>query len=109
MGKFSRDKGGREERSIVNTWQDAGFAAERVPLSGAAGGSFGGDVQIPILNLDRKFESKLRANGFKQVYAWLDDNYGLFLRSDRNQRLVVLRETDFQALCKAAESGKGAA
>ena len=37
----------RVERSIVAALQRAGFAAERVPLSGAAGGRFAGDVVIP--------------------------------------------------------------
>lgn len=103
MGKFSRDKGAREERSIVNAWQVIGYAAERVPLSGAAGGRFSGDVDIPILNVDRKFEAKLRADGFKQIYSWLGEHFGLFLRADNKPRLVVLRELDFQALCMAAE------
>ena len=103
MGKFSRDKGAREERSIVNAWQAIGYAAERVPLSGAAGGRFSGDVDIPILNVNRKFEAKLRADGFKQIYSWLGEHFGLFLRADNKPRLVVLRELDFQALCMAAE------
>ena len=104
MGKMQRNKGAREERLIVNTWQEAGFASERVPLSGAAGGSFKGDVTIPILGTDRVFEAKVRANGFKQLYSWLDDNFGLFVRSDRNPRLVVLREDDLISIVKAADS-----
>jgi Holliday junction resolvase len=35
-GRASRQKGNRTERAIVRALQDAGFAAERVPLSGAA-------------------------------------------------------------------------
>ena len=103
MGKASRDKGSREERAIVNTWQEAGMAAERIPLSGAAGGSFKGDVTIPILGEDRTFEAKVRADGFKQLYSWLDDNFGLFVRSDRNPRLVVLREGDLIAILRNAD------
>ena len=33
-GKKPRDKGNRAERAIVRFFQDRGFAAERVPLSG---------------------------------------------------------------------------
>ena len=103
-GLKSRRKGQNEERAIVNTWQDAGQAAERVPLSGAAGGSFSGDVTIPLLGEDRVFEAKVRANGFRQIYDWLGDNFGLFIRSDRNPRLVVLREADLIEMIRCADS-----
>jgi Holliday junction resolvase len=36
MGRASRQKGNRTERAIVRLLQEHGFAAERVPLSGAA-------------------------------------------------------------------------
>ena len=100
MGKASRDKGGREERLLVHLFQDAGVAAERIPLSGAAGGSFGGDLTIPVLGADWRFEAKVRANGFKQTYDWLGSNKGLFIRSDRNPALVVLRVSDFIDIIK---------
>src|SRR5262245_29699096 len=48
-GPASRDKGNRAERAIVRLLQERGFAAERVPLSGAARGRFNGDVSIPLL------------------------------------------------------------
>ena len=106
MGKMQRDKGAREERAIVNYWQHFGYAAERVPLSGAAGGSFKGDVTIPFLNKDNVFEAKLRGNGFRQIYDWLDDNYGLFIRADCKPRLVVIPEDKFRELVQAAEGKK---
>jgi hypothetical protein len=98
VGKFSRDKGAREERAIVNCWRGVGFSAERVPLSGASGGSFAGDIQIKIEGEIRVFEAKLRSKGFSQIYDWLRDHYGLFIRADNRDRLVVMRETDFQEL-----------
>jgi hypothetical protein len=39
-GRRSRDKGARVERAIVHALQAGGFAAERVPLSGAVGGRY---------------------------------------------------------------------
>jgi Holliday junction resolvase len=41
----SRDKGNRIEREMVHRHLDNGIFAERVPLSGSAGGSFSGDLR----------------------------------------------------------------
>lgn len=90
MGRASRDKGARAERAIVRALQDAGFASERVPLSGAARGRFGGDVSVPLLGVDRRVEVKARANGFRQLYDWLAGADFLIVRADRREPLVVL-------------------
>jgi Holliday junction resolvase len=52
-GARFRQKGNRTERAIVRLLQDHGFAAERVPLSGAASERFGGDISVPLLGVDR--------------------------------------------------------
>ena len=91
MGKKSRTKGQRNECAIVNLLKDAGLPAERVPLSGAAGGQFAGDI---VVN-GKRFEAKIRASGFKQIYEWLGDHRGLFIRSDRRELLIVLRAADW--------------
>jgi hypothetical protein len=102
MGKASRDKGLRFERSLVHACQDQGIGAERIPLSGAAGGSFCGDVSIPVQGTDRKVECKTKAGGrgFKQIYGWLGSNYALAVKQDRDETLIVLRLTDFLTLAK---------
>jgi hypothetical protein len=51
-GRASRDKGNRLERSVVKLLQDNGIGAERVPLSGSAGGSYSGDISVPCLGRD---------------------------------------------------------
>lgn len=107
MGKASRDKGLRFERALVNTCQEVGLAAERIPLSGAAGGSFCGDVSIPIQGQDRKIECKSRKAGFKQLYDWLPGNYALAVKHDRADTLVVLRLSDFLALAKLPADAMG--
>ena len=89
-GKASRRKGHRAERAIVRLLQDKGFAAERVPLSGSAGGSYVGDLTVPVLGADRVVEVKVRANGFRELYGWLTDRDILIVRADRKQPLVVL-------------------
>src|SRR5438045_8503931 len=70
-GRASRDKGNRAERAIVKFLQDRGFAAERVPLSGSAGGSYLGELTVPVIGVDRVVEVKCRADGFRELYRWL--------------------------------------
>ena len=89
-GRASRDKGNRAERAIVKFLQERGFAAERVPLSGSAGGSYLGDLTVPVLNVDRVVEVKVRAKGFRELYRWLEERDILIVRADRSEPLVVL-------------------
>lgn len=102
-GAHSRNKGARFERAIVHAFQDAGIAAERIPLSGAAGGKFAGDVTAPILGRDRIFECKKRADGFAEIYRWLAANYGVVLSRDRAEPLIAIRLADFVELAIAAD------
>jgi Holliday junction resolvase len=89
-GRSPRQKGNRVERAIVRLLQDAGFAAERIRLSGSAGGSFAGDITIPLLNVDRTAEVKARATGFQQIYRWLDGNDLLIVKADRAEPIVII-------------------
>lgn len=95
MGKRERDKGARIEREIVHRHEEMGVHAQRVPLSGAAGGRFSGDVDVYVMGLDAApfvTEVKARANasGFKSIKQWLGENDALFLREDGEDPLVVL-------------------
>jgi hypothetical protein len=102
MGKFSRMKGYRGEAGIVNALKAAGIVeAQRIPLSGGAGGQFSGDIAIG----PRRYESKVRADGFKQLYAALADHDGLFVNADRKQLLVVLPFREFVRLMKGGSNG----
>jgi len=80
-GRGARQKGNRLERALVRALQGAGFAAERVPLSGAARGRFGGDLSVPLLGIDRRVEVKSRGSGFKQLYEWLNGADLLIVRA----------------------------
>ena len=103
MGKASRDKGARTERECVHILQDAGLAAERVPLSGAAGGRFSGDISVPVLGVDRLGEVKCRADGFKAIYQWLAENDFLVLKADNKPALVVFRLAEMAKLVSEAD------
>jgi Holliday junction resolvase len=105
-GRRSRDKGDRAERTIVRLFQEYGFAAERVPLSGAARGRFGGDVSVPLLGIDRRVEVKVRGNGFRKIYGWLDGADVLVVRADRSEPLVILPLRLAVEIARIAESNK---
>lgn len=103
-GKSPRQKGDRFERECVNFLCANGLFAERVPLSGAAGGSFDSDVQVSLYKPGRgehdihKFECKIRQRAWLDLYQWLEGNFGLFIRRDKGEALVVLRLKDFAEL-----------
>ncbi len=95
MSRASRDKGARAEREIVHRHRELGVHAERVPLSGAAGGRFSGDVEVYSFGTDEdplvtEVKARRQAAGFKMIEAWLGGNDALFLRRDRADPLVVL-------------------
>jgi hypothetical protein len=104
-GRASRDKGNRLERAIVKLLQDRGLGAERVPLSGSAGGSYSGDLTVPILGRDLVVETKARANGFARLYSWLEDRDVLIVKADRRDALVVLPLHLAAEIAAAAERG----
>ena len=94
MGKMSRDEGARRERELVNIFKDNNIHAERVPLSGAAGGRFSGDVDVYINGKNEQplvAELKARASGsgFVTLEKWLGENDLLVLWRDRQEPLVV--------------------
>jgi Holliday junction resolvase len=102
-GHAPRDKSGRMERAIVRLAQDTGFGAERVPLSGSAGGRYSGDISIPLLGVDRLIECKARANGFTRLYDWLQGRDALILKADRKDALLVVPLRLALAVAWAAE------
>ena len=97
MGKSQRDKGYRVENEARKKLEAHGLDAYRVPLSGGA--SIKGDVVIrkgdPLPADEWTLEIKARANGFKQIYKWLEDADALVLKADRQKELVVLDMDDF--------------
>jgi Holliday junction resolvase len=108
-GRRSRDKGNRLERAIVKALQAHGLAAERVPLSGAARGRFGGDVSVPLFGVDRRIEVKARRNGFGGIYKALGDHDFLVIKRDRGEPLFVLRLKLGAEIAVVAELGRAGA
>jgi len=64
-GRSSRSKGLRAEREAAALLP----GGRRVPLSGGMGGEWSCD----LLDRDgRRYEVKVRADGFRQIYDWLE-------------------------------------
>jgi Holliday junction resolvase len=68
-----------------------GIAAVRVPLSGAVGGRFAGDIVLPVMGRDLCVGVKARADGFRELYCWLAERDVLIVKADRQEPLVVVR------------------
>jgi Holliday junction resolvase len=105
-GRASRQKGDRFERAIVRLLQAAGLGAERVPLSGSAGGKYSGDLTVPVLGVDRTVECKSRKDGFRELYSWLQARDVLIIKADRRDALVVLPLRLAAEIAVAAERRK---
>jgi hypothetical protein len=101
-GRRSRSKGVRVERSIVNALQATGIGAVRVPLSGAVGGRFAGDIVLPLMGRDLFVEVKARADGFRELYSWLTNRDVLVVKADRQEPLVVVRLSLAAEIAKVA-------
>lgn len=101
MGKASRDKGARRERELVLRARSAGLPAERVPLSGAAGGSFTDDVVVA----GKRVEVKARANGegFATLERWKGEADALVLWRDRAEPQVLISLSDWLRLLAEKE------
>ncbi len=97
-----RQKGDRFERQVVDLLNSVRLDAQRVPLSGAAGGHYGGDISFAWFSERAKGECKVRggADGFKTIYEWLEGNDVLFTKADRKKPLVVMRLEDFMDLMR---------
>lgn len=86
----SKRKGSGFEREIVQHLKARGFAAERVPLSGGAGGSYTGDIAVVIHGAIRKLECKIRTREFSRLYGYLGNNFAVVVRDKRTPPLVIM-------------------
>ena len=84
--RASRRKGAAEERAMVRYLQARGFAAEKSSRAGYRGP----DLTVPLLGIERVVEVKCRANGFRELYAWLTDRDILIVRANRREPLCIL-------------------
>jgi len=103
---MSRDKGARIERELVHLHQDAGIPASRVPLSGAAGGAYSGDLRV--CDLVAEVKGRKDGNGFTMLERWLGGHHMLFLKRDRQRPMVLLPWSTYITLMHAYQSQRTA-
>jgi len=86
-GRRSRNKGARTERAIAKALQANGLAAVKVSRAYQPGH----DIVVPVAGRDLSVEVKARADGFRELYGWLDGRDVLIVKADRPAPLVVVR------------------
>ena len=108
-GKKSRDKGARGERMFCQEVKDRGLNSYRIPLSGAMR-NFDNDVIIETDFSPLEGEVKLRANGFSQLYKFLQPTKTagkppdfLAVKQDRQDFLVVITLDNYVKLLKGEQ------
>jgi Holliday junction resolvase len=97
-GRRSRDKGARTERAIAKALQANGLAAVKVSRAYQPGH----DIVLPLVGRDLYLEVKARADGFRELYGWLEGRDVLIVKVDRQEPLVIVR------MSLAAEVANGA-
>jgi|TARA_B110000091_G_C13371253_1_gene292291 Holliday junction resolvase len=101
-GRASSSKGYRGEKQVQAQIAAHGHACRRVPLSGAAQG-WPGDLVIDLPDAQGLIvECKVRADGFRQLYQWLEGADVLTVKADRRPALAVLDLDTYSALLAKA-------
>jgi len=100
MPNRNRQRGDRDERAVVELLISHGQSAQRVPLSGAAGGEFSGDVRAVINGTQVSIECKVRkeGTGFGLLERWLAGHDILTVKRPRQDRLVVMTDKTFMKI-----------
>jgi Holliday junction resolvase len=87
IDRRSRNKGARTEHAITKVLQASGFAAVKV----SRGYRPGHDIVVPLMGRNLYLEVKARADGFRELYGWLDGRDVLIVKADRQEPLVIVR------------------
>jgi len=101
MSSRSKAKGSAYELEVVRKHREMGVAAEKMPLSGALGGKYAGDIKL--FNGGMRGECKRRKKGFTTLYKALAQDGGndiCFVRDDNQETLVVMPWETYQEFLK---------
>jgi hypothetical protein len=101
-GRSLKRKGNRVERELVRLLCELGLPCVRVPLSGAIGGVWAGDIHLELYGRTHRIEVKARRE-FRTLQQWLGTNELLILKADRQDPLVLMPVRLFAELATAAQ------
>jgi hypothetical protein len=98
IGRASKQKGYRVELQFAKL-----IGGKRVYKSGALG-KLGSELVGDVEGLGMKWEVKVRANGFKRFYSWLEEWDAVCLRTSGEETLVLMAlDTFVEALLKPVD------
>jgi hypothetical protein len=86
-GRRSRDKGARIERAIAEVLRANGFAAAKISRAYQPGH----DIVLSLNGRDLCLEVTAKADGFRDMYRWLEGRDVRIVKADRQEPLVILR------------------
>jgi hypothetical protein len=89
MSSAAKNKGSRVEREIRDAHLKVGIPAKKMPLSGALGGEYAGDLLIAN-KLRAEVKARKSGKGFAMIQKWLGPNDLLFLRENHDTPKVVM-------------------
>jgi hypothetical protein len=104
-GRSAKCKGDRVERELVQLLCELGLPCSRVPLSGAIGGAYSGDIDLELHGRIVKIQVKARRQ-FRTLYQWLGSQQLLILKGDHCNPLVVMPIRLFAELATAARKAR---
>jgi len=97
-GRKSKDKGYRHENQTAKRWRAKGLDCVRMPLSGALGGQWAGDLRATICGRELVIQLKALADGWKGIYSAIRNHDCLIIKADHEDPLVVMPEALFLSL-----------
>jgi Holliday junction resolvase len=100
-GRSSKRKGSRVELELVKMHLAEGIPASKVPLSGAAGGEWSGDIHLCGKRMIAEVKSRKNGDGFSVMEGWLEGNDVLILKRDRSEPFVALNWSTYITLMRA--------
>ena len=96
MSRKSVNKGKRGEAALEALLRSLGLSARRTLGSGSAGSADGADIQVflPGCEAPAQLEVKLRSDGFREEYRWLEGVDALVKKADNREWLITFRLKD---------------
>jgi len=95
MGNKQKAKGTRFENKVMEELREH-FIVEHMQRTSPGSAS---DIDIHISGKEKiRVQCKKRAEGFKSLYKWIEDNDMLVVGADHKPSLLIVRLSDFRTV-----------